>query len=231
MGSFSSVLLVRLPEGRSICGRSQCQACGHILRWYDLLPVVSFALLRGECRYCRATISWQYIFLELCTASLFLFAFAYETDLLHQTLLALNLWSLFLIAMVDARTQHIPDAFLLTILILAFSYGMVHAHLSLWGVLLAPMFFGSQWALSRGRWVGTGDIALSVAMGAMLGDWQLVLLAVASAYILGAVVAAILLARFAVTRDTRIAFAPFLVMGTFIALLLGDQALSLVAIT
>ena len=72
VGSFLNVLADRLPQEETIGGRSHCDHCGHKLNWQDLVPVLSFILLRGRCQYCRKKISWQYPIVELVTGILFI---------------------------------------------------------------------------------------------------------------------------------------------------------------
>ncbi|MDP2696003.1 MAG: prepilin peptidase, partial [bacterium] len=75
-GSFLNVLLWRLPEGNGIGGRSHCRACHHQLTWYDLIPVLSFIILRGRCRYCHASIHIRYPVVETSTAIVLVLFFA-----------------------------------------------------------------------------------------------------------------------------------------------------------
>lgn len=93
VGSFLNVLIVRLgsenldylPKGqKGISGRSHCPNCGHILRWYDLVPVLSFILLKGKCRYCGKPISWQYPIVELTTGILFFLIFNFQFSIINQ---------------------------------------------------------------------------------------------------------------------------------------------------
>src|SRR5262249_59411679 len=75
LGSFLNVVIARLPERRSLWApRSACPGCGALIVWYDNIPVVSFALLRGRCRACAAPIPWRYPIVEAVTAALFALA-------------------------------------------------------------------------------------------------------------------------------------------------------------
>src|SRR3989344_7352787 len=77
VGSFLNVLIDRLPKGESVVhGRSYCDSCKKKIAWYDLIPLLSFIMLKRRCRYCRKLISWQYPLVEITTASLFVFTFA-----------------------------------------------------------------------------------------------------------------------------------------------------------
>jgi prepilin signal peptidase PulO-like enzyme (type II secretory pathway) len=96
------------------------------------------------------------------------------------------------------------------------------------GALLGLVFFGAQWLLSRGRWVGSGDILLAMALGLLLGSWQHVIIMLMVAYIVGALLVSVLLGLGHMTRTQNIAFGPFLVIGALVTLLFGDQILSVV---
>jgi len=84
IGSFLNVLIARLPKEEGISGRSHCPKCGHILRWYDLIPVLSFILLKRRCRYCRGKISWQYPIVEISTGLIFLLIFNFQFSIFNQ---------------------------------------------------------------------------------------------------------------------------------------------------
>ncbi|MGH7739935.1 MAG: prepilin peptidase, partial [bacterium] len=74
VGSFLNVCLVRWKSGKQVFfPASHCPSCRHFLRWYENIPILSFLALRGKCRHCQITISWQYPLVELATAILFLF--------------------------------------------------------------------------------------------------------------------------------------------------------------
>src|SRR3989344_3163150 len=77
VGSFLNVVIVRVPAGRGLGGRSQCPHCQKRLKWHELLPLVSFVLQAGRCRVCKGSISWRYPIIELLTAILFALSFYY----------------------------------------------------------------------------------------------------------------------------------------------------------
>lgn len=84
VGSFLNVLADRLPRQKSIGGRSQCDHCGRILEWRDLMPVWSFFVLRGRCRTCRGRISWQYPITEISTGLIFLLIFNFQLPIFSE---------------------------------------------------------------------------------------------------------------------------------------------------
>lgn len=238
VGSFLNVVILRLAWGKSpVRGRSHCPQCKHVLEWNDLIPVISFILQRGRCRYCQKSISWQYPLVELATAMAFvalgsscgveLFAVPFVStsvilchpgELLWQLVLACFL---ILIFVYDARFMQIPDHFTIPAFIVAFLgrllLGEDLKHLAL-GILIGAGFFGAQYLLSRGAWIGSGDIRLGAVMGAGL-SFPGVLAALFFGYVSGAVVGVVLLATGRATRKTKIPFGTFLSAATFIALI------------
>ena len=224
-GSFGNVLIFRVPENRTILGRSMCMACSRVLKWFELIPVVSYVVQRATCRSCKSRLSLQYPIVELASGLLFALAVAQTTSLLLGFLTAICLWLLLIIAMIDAKTTYIPDALNLPLLILAVSLGMFRD-----GMFLLPMAIGggvflAQWVASGGRAIGSGDIILGAAIGALLGSIPLVILWLLLSYILGSAVALILLALKKLTLKSAMPFAPVLGGCAIIVQLYGQEFL------
>ena len=226
LGSFGNVLIARLPAEKSIGGRSVCPRCGKILTWKELIPVVSYAWLKGRCRGCKERISMQYALVEAASCALFVAAaLLFPGDLIAALCASVGLWAMLLIAVIDARTQTIPD--ILTIVAGAAGL-LLQLHLGTVGIaapLVGGLFFGAQWLMSGGRWVGSGDIFLAISMGLLLGTWQHMLVALTAAYIIGAAWVLWLLFRHQVNVGQSVAFGQFLVLGTFIAFIGGERIL------
>lgn len=229
-GSFGNVLLVRLAEGSAITGRSRCPKCRHALAWYDLLPLASYIYLGGRCRHCAKPIAAHYPLVEAGSAALFTLAFILAAqDLTLFAGYALLLWGLLLASLYDARSGLLPDLF--TGIIFAGAL-IIRLHESalmsgLIGFLIGAGWFGWQWAVSRGKAVGSGDILLAGALGVALGVAGTVTMLVAS-YITGAIIATVLIVTRRATRTSRIPFGPFLAVGTLATLLgIGEWYLRL----
>jgi prepilin signal peptidase PulO-like enzyme (type II secretory pathway) len=227
MGSFGNVLIARLPAGETLGGRSHCPWCLRALHALELIPIASWLWLRAKCSSCRSPISAQYPLVEI--ASMLLFGCALliaKAHLLVAIPLALSLWLLLVIAIIDAKTMGIPD-----LLSAPFAVCAILATLARTGSVdvLAPLlgfaFFGAQWALSRGYWVGSGDIVLSIGIGFLLGRWELMLACLLLSYILGAFVALWLLVTKRVRKGDHVPFGPFLAAAAFLTLLFGDYFL------
>ncbi len=221
IGSFLNVVILRLNTGASLSGRSRCFTCGMQLRWYDLVPVLSFAVLRGRCRLCRSTISWQYFSVEILTGILFLGTF-YKTLLLYksahigvsETILLTQLpwvsigfyfvvWSMFVvIAVYDIRHKMIPDGFVYSLALLALARIATEFFVgnSTFVGIIGPLFIGPLlalpffliWFFSRGRAMGFGDVKLALALGWLL-SWSQALAVFILAFWFGGAVGIVLL--------------------------------------
>lgn len=232
VGSFLNVLVLRFKTS-SIAGRSFCFSCGRGLRWYELVPVLSFAMQGGRCRTCRAKISWQYPLVELLTGAIFVFVF-YAAASLTEFLFAAVFFSILIFAAVyDALHKIIPEeavysAAVLSALFLLYKYYAVGG--ISWIDASAGVILGLPLAaltyFSGGRLMGLGDAKLMFPIGTFLG-----ISAGASALILsfwlGAFVSLILIGvrqirplnsgKKPLTMKSEVPFAPFLVAGGFIA--------------
>ena len=234
-GSFATMLLHRIQRGGIFGKRSACPRCNRILAWIDLIPLLSFVFLRGQCRSCRQPISFSYPLTELLSAALFLLLATgfRETPIIVFLPLLAAMYIALLIALYDARTQSIPDVLTLILALSALSYrtglqiffDAPAIRDGLIGILPPLLLFGTLWTISRARWIGSGDILLGAALGFLLGFPESILM-LFLAYVAGGVTAACLLMTKKVTRKTRLAFGPFLIGGTFMTILLGDMIIT-----
>lgn len=228
VGSFLNVCVYRIPLGIPISrGRSFCPACHGQLRSRDLIPVVSFLLLRGRCRFCKAPISPRYPTVELAGGMLFLLSLNTIGLTLKAAAAALFFCVLLTVALIDWDTGEIPDRLHICIVLLAPIYALSAPALPLWEHLLGavvlslPMLLGA--CLLGG--FGGGDVKLTAACGLLLG-WRLTLLGGLFAVITAAVYGLILLARNKARRDSAIPFGPFLSGGMVLACCFGERLIS-----
>ncbi|MBI5140305.1 MAG: prepilin peptidase [Candidatus Vogelbacteria bacterium] len=233
IGSFLNVIILRYNTGRGVTGRSACFSCGGAIKWFSLVPVLSFVAQRGKCKNCKSKISFQYPIVELMTGLLFLalfWKFGFGNLFFYFFISAL----LIIIAVYDFNHKIVPDGvvYLLILSALArlvyqyFVFGDMNATLSFLVGGIISMFLSALWLFSNGRWMGLGDAKLVLGLGWLLPPCQ-----GASAFILsfwiGAVVGIILM-LFQKTRMTsEIPFAPFLIAGFFIVLILDVNLLYL----
>lgn len=226
LGSFANVLIVRYGTTQWVSGRSKCPRCKKVLRWYDLFPIASFVMLGGKCRHCGKAISAQYPLVELASAAIFLLTFSRMPDVpLLAALSGLILYMLLVTSIVDAKHRQIPDVFTAVIAIAAVTSVALYGSWqdALFGMVVGVAWFGWQWLVSGGKWVGSGDILLAGALGLWLGFGPTVAMLVA-AYGLGALVAGGLLISGKVRlKKTKLAFAPFIAAGTLCSFLGAAQ--------
>ncbi len=235
-GSFGNVVIARVPEGRSVVRpRSACPSCGTQILGRDNIPVISWLLLRARCRACGAHISARYPLVELTAGILFVALgwWAWQADRLGllPLLLAWGLVGLCL-AMIDVDHHRLPDALTLPMLAVT-AAGLLLAQLlgdpgswlaAAWGVVIWLGVVGGLWALSRGRGMGLGDVKLAPSLGALLGWISLgsAVVGLLAAFIVGALVGIALMIAHRAGRGSRIAFGPFLLLGTLIGVLVGE---------
>jgi len=251
LGSFVNALVWRLheqslPKKKRVAskkelsistGRSMCPHCQHTLAWYDLLPVISWLMLGGKCRYCRKTIGWQYPFIELITAGLFVASYVwwpYAFDAKGVWLLGVWLTSLVgLVALIvyDIRWMLLPNRIVFPLIAIAaagvvgrtfFAGEGVHTLLSaLTGLSIAGGLFYVLFQVSGGRWIGGGDVKLGFALGLLLGGAGEAFLMLFFASILGLIVSlpAVLLKK--TQLSGKIPFGPFLITSTIVVKFFG----------
>lgn len=249
LGSFLNVVILRYNTGYSVGGRSQCFSCGKTLRWYELVPLVSYIALRGKCSSCKSRISLQYPMVEALTGVIFLAIYAklavslpFSPGLIAALGYYYAVFSLLIVIVVyDLRHTIIPDGMVYAFSLAALAGAFVdfealaivmpsYAHVAAGPLLFFPFF--AMWYLSRGTWMGFGDAKLALGMG-----WFLGLaggsMAVMVAFWIGAAVGVglLLLKRFlsgeralrsrlgTLTIKSEIPFAPFLVLGTILVFL------------
>jgi prepilin signal peptidase PulO-like enzyme (type II secretory pathway) len=235
VGSFLNCVIYRLETGESFLkGRSYCPHCKHVLSWKDLIPIFSFLILKGKCRYCRKKISLQYPLIEFFTGILFVLAIPIyggrtSIDLIFYWVLTCFLIVIFIF---DLKHYLIPDrvtysAIFFTLLYQFFKvWNFGHWDLFvIWNLvigILPSLFFLAIILISRETWLGFGDFKLSILMGLILG-WPKILVALFFSFFIGAIVGLILIFLKKKTMKSQIPFAPFLVFGTILAFFFGQK--------
>jgi prepilin signal peptidase PulO-like enzyme (type II secretory pathway) len=226
-------------------GRSMCPYCEHTLSVADLIPVVSWLLLKGKCRYCHRRISLQYPVIELLTAGLFILSYhvwPYEFDLRGDILLVA--WLLLLIGLIslvlyDFKWMLLPDKLVYPLLIF---WSLVTVFVSImgdnvWGTLLgaalgALMCGGVFWVLfqvSNGRWIGGGDVKLGFMLGLLVGGPLKAFMVIFGASLLGTLIVLPLLAVKRLERSSRIPFGPLLIAAAILVFLCGPYFVDILA--
>lgn len=245
VGSFVNVVVMRTLIGEDfVAGRSRCDTCRRELQWFEMIPLLSYVMLRGRCRTCHTEIDMMHPVVELLTGALFvwwlLIGFAFF-QLTTQPLIVLQsvFWLivgilLLLIVVFDIRAMIIPDTAVLALSLWVIAYRLVlilsNAHqaqdfalaLMSGGILLAG--FLGLWYATKKRGIGFGDVKLIFPLALLMG-WPRAFVGVFLAFILGAVTGVGLIFSGHARFGRAIPFGPFLVAGTILALLWGDSLL------
>lgn len=230
IGSFLNCVIYRLETRRSFLkGRSFCPHCEHTLSWQDLIPILSFISLRGKCRYCRQKISWQYPLVELATGLIFFLIFCF----LHSVFYVLISCFLIIIFVYDLKHYIIPDSVVYPAIALALIFNfqfLISKQFSTFNFLIlsaigAALFFLLIVLVSKGKWMGIGDIKLAFLMGLLLG-WPKIFVALFLAFFIGAAIGLVLIWQRKKTMKSEVPFGPFLVAAVFLALFLGEKLIN-----
>jgi leader peptidase (prepilin peptidase) / N-methyltransferase len=245
VGSFLNVLVYREAEDEGfLLGRSYCDACKKKLSWYENIPLLSYIFLRGCCKGCGRKISLQYPLVELLTGVQFVWIYFLLRGNLaffsrfegFYSFLSLFLYfgigaCLLAIFVADIKYFIIPDSAIFLAVILSFfklwaDYrytGMIDFS-TLPSAVLTALFFLFLVLATKGRGMGVGDIKLGFLMGLLLGFPE-ILAALFTAFLTGALVGVILILTGKKGLKSKIAFGPFLILGTVISLIYGQKIL------
>lgn len=246
IGSFLNCLVWRLHKDETILGRSYCPHCRHQLAWYDNMPVLSYVLLGGKCRYCHKRISIQYPLVELATGLLFALAAASVLSGPAGSDLAAALFWVMLgrawlvvgvmvvIFIFDLRWYLIPDQVTLPAmaavvafnLAIEFWLGGGEAAGLFWrnwliGGIIGGGFFLLQFLATKGKGIGGGDLRLGLLMGLVLG-WQNLLVALFLAYMAGSIVGLTLISLGKKQWGSKLPLGVFLAPASLVAMLWGS---------
>ena len=239
IGSFLNVIICRLETKKSIFfARSHCPKCGAILKWYDLIPIISFLIQKNRCRYCKKKISWQYPMVEIITGLLFLliffFNFAQDKNFhfINLSYYLIIVCFLIIIFVYDLRHYIIPDKIVFPGIIIALiynflNYGLLNTDyrlllINLLSAFLASGFFLSLVLISKGKWMSLGDVKLVFLMGIILG-WPSISFALLLSFFSGAIIGISLILFGKKGLKSQIPFGPFLSGATILVILLGSR--------
>ena len=237
VGSFLNVVIYRAPRGESLSfPPSHCTRCGKAIKWYDNIPLISFLVLRGRCRFCGEKISLKYPLVELMNAVAWVISVVlfWESAPVFAAVAAVASSVLIMVALVDLEHMIILDRFTLTLAALAvlavhFDVGFTPLDKLIGLGAAAIVFFGVYYgfrALTGREGMGFGDVKLALAAGLLLG-WQRFLLAILISSI-GASIILILLRKIKRNApDTEYPFGPFLSFGIWVALVFGGAIIEL----
>jgi prepilin signal peptidase PulO-like enzyme (type II secretory pathway) len=222
-------------------GRSICPHCKHVLTTKDLVPVLSWLSLKRRCRYCRKPISWQYPLVELATAILFIASYVWwPVNFSTAQTLIFILWialltGLLALLIYDVRWKLLPNRLIYPLSLVALAQAVIVvtiAHRPLIAALNAVLavivgggIFYVLFQVSKGKWIGGGDVKLGWLLGLVVGTPARSLLFIFLGALGGSLVSLPLLANGRLKRNSVIPFGPFLIVGAIIAQLFGADIL------
>jgi prepilin signal peptidase PulO-like enzyme (type II secretory pathway) len=222
---------------------SQCLHCSYMLKWYDLVPIVSWLSLKGRCRNCRTPIGWFEFLMEVGVAAFFVLSYALwpggvQTSLetAHFVLwLAAGVVMSMLLAY-DAKWFLLPDRLNVALAVIgaaivavttAQSGDVVGTILSaVGGVAVLSGLYAFLYVISKGRWVGFGDVKLGVGLALILADLQLAVVALFLANFIGCLIVIPFMAAKKLQRSSHVPFGPFLIAGAITAWFVGGSLLN-----
>ena len=229
VGSFLNVCILRIPQGTSIVSPpSRCPQCRRSIRWFDNIPVVSFLILRGKCRYCGKPISRQYVLVEVLTGA-FAVAIYRSFPLTEALIYFIFVSALIVVTFIDLEHQIIPDVISLPGVIIGFFCSFALTRItyidSLFGIALGGGILLAvaliYYFIMKAEGMGGGDVKLLAMIGAFLGA-QAVIATIFISSFFGSAVGLAIIALKGKDRKYAIPFGPFLAMGAVIYLFWGE---------
>ncbi|HUC89833.1 MAG TPA: prepilin peptidase [Patescibacteria group bacterium] len=236
-GSFVNALVWRLHSGQDwVRGRSECSRCHHPLAAKDLIPVLSWVILRGKCRYCHKRITDNPL-AELLVPALFVVSYLAWPPLSGQALFDFVFWLIFIIgftalALYDLKWFLLPDVIIFPLVALAFLQvagdWLLFDHS--WRMLPGPAIgaavisgiFYFLYAVSKGKWIGFGDVKLAIILGLLAGSAMKSLLVMLIASLAGTFIALPMVIQGKADRKSHLPFGPLLIVGMIIVQLWGS---------
>lgn len=235
IGSFLNVCIYRLPEGLSIVHPpSACPHCGGRIRFYDNLPILSYLMLRGKCRFCGAGIAFRYPAVEFITGATALAVYLKYGLTAAAAVYFVFIAVLLVITFIDLDHQIIPDVISLPGVVVFFLAGRLVPGLtwidSLVGILLGggsllAVIIVYGW-ITGTEGMGGGDVKLLAMIGALLG-WQGVLFTIFCASVIGTLAGLPVAWRSGRRLKAKLAFGPFLALGAVAYIFFGPQLIAL----
>ncbi|MCF7932181.1 MAG: prepilin peptidase [Acholeplasmataceae bacterium] len=238
IGSFNNVLIHRIPRNESIVKPgSRCFDCHKPLKWYDNIPLVSYLVLRGRCRYCGAKIPFRYFLVELLTGVMFGLVYLRFGLSADMVLAAVFVNVGIIIVFIDRDFKIIPDTFILILLgvglanliVKAFSGDPFDVGFYLFGLIIGFLIlffiriFGEL--IYKREALGLGDVKL-LAVGGFYVGWPNVFLTLLISSVVASIVELTLIALKIRSREDQIPFGPYLMIGLTVALFFGTDMIS-----
>jgi len=252
-GSFVGAMTWRMRKKMDwVKDRSICEHCKHKLNGLDLIPILSWMTLRGKCRYCRKSIGWLAIGLEVGTAAVFAMSYFFwplgeifignNIDFVQFGLFAI--WLIIVVMMAallvyDARWRLLPNKILFPLIGVTAVFAILSnifvqqlsvidflIQISLAMLPVAGVYFVLH-LVSRGKWIGFGDVKFGIVVG-LLVNWLAAVLVLAGANLIGTLAMSPMLLARKMNMNSKIPFGPFLIVATFLVFLFSSELTHLV---
>lgn len=226
-----------LLKGKKQQDRSRCLSCGHQLGLRDLIPLISWLSTRGRCRYCGKRIGYFEPLVELSLAVAFMVSFlVWPWHLAGLQWVLFAVWCVSLVALImlvayDIKWRILPDFLtvsygLVSLVFVALRYFIVN-DVNLYSLAIALVImsgvYGVLYLISKGKWIGLGDVKLGVGLGLILASWQSAFVGLFLANLIGCVLVIPGLASKKLKANSEIAFGPLLALGSFISFFVGAR--------
>ncbi len=233
VGSFLNVCIYRIPKNESIVSPpSRCPSCGGRIRWYDNIPILSYLILKGKCRYCGERISVQYPIVELLTGILtvgLVLRFGFTFDTAYFLVL---IYSLIVISFIDLELKIVPVkvcyfAMVIGILLSPFSDSITFKNSVLgasFGAGIILFIAETYLILKNVEGMGYGDANIMALIGAFVG-WEKVLLVLFLSSLFGALAGIIYMILKRRGLKVAIPYGPFLSIGAYVTIVYGDKVI------
>jgi leader peptidase (prepilin peptidase)/N-methyltransferase len=231
----------KTPNFSILKGRSMCPNCQHRLTAKDLIPVISWLCLKRKCRYCKKPINWQYPFIELLIAGLFVVSYLFwPTELVASWQYVgfigwlISLVGLIALAVYDIKWMILPDKIVypllgVAILSLTLQYllgrSLVDIYGVIWAVIIGGGIFWLIFQISKGKWIGGGDAKLGFLLGLVVAKPEYSFLVLFIASIIAMLFTLPLLITKKLKKDSKVPFGPFLITASVIVVMLGPNIL------
>lgn len=236
--------LKKLAKKSILNDRSRCLHCPYVLRWYDLIPLLSWVVLRGKCRKCHKQIGFFEPLIEIGVAAFFVVSYAYWPYPLDSGLeiARLILWLmagvvLAILFTYDKKWFLLPNfanyivvgiGACSSLIVVLEAHDKPGALLSIVGsVLILSGLYWILYTVSRGKWIGFGDIKLGLGLALLVADWRLAFIALFAANLIGCIIVLPAMIIGKLKRDSHVPFGPLLIIGSVIAILAGNYLIDM----
>lgn len=233
----------KLTKTSLLGDHSRCLNCSYVLKWYDLVPLLSWLSLGGRCRKCHQPIGWLEPLTEIGVAIFFVISFAFWPYPLNSDLqiARLVLWliagiGLAILFVYDMKWSILPDkvnfavigiGVINTLLVVIMASDKIGVLIGIVGsVAILSGLYWVIYLISRGMWIGFGDIKLGLGLALLLADWRLAFIALFAANLIGCLIVLPSMITGKLKRNSRVPFGPLLIVGFVIAGLTGNYLIN-----